>query len=720
MKTRVAARRKAKKRRTCNANLARARCTNVAGVSNEHDTASETNGSFRPPNEGDDATNVIGPNNPIPTSTSVASTPTSQIFKEIRNVSEEKLKHSYFNKQSPFKGKITRSRAHAQRCIGFKQKHVTTRASGYSAMSLEQLNAVLSQAAVCGSCKNSKSRLELFENKGLRKGMSQKLVLRCNICLKSSSFQSSPQVCHNGPYDVNVRAVHAASSQGLGHSGLTQFCASMDFPKPLHHKPYNNIMKNLSKEAEDLAEKKMIDAASRLIEITKQEEPEDVERLADGAVIAKVAVTIDGTWQRRGHSSKNGVVFIISVRTGEVLDYVVKTKHCHECLSHQDDDKNSNEFKEWQSNHKGNCCINHEGSSDSMETQGAVEMFLRSVERRKLKYTTFVGDGDTDCFGHVKEEVNRIYGDAYVVCKEECVGHVQKRLGSALRRYKNTKKGAKLSDGKGVSGPGRLTDKLMDKMQNFFGQAIRNNSNEKEKMTNDIWAIMKHMVCEDGVTLAKQHENCPKSESSWCKFWSNRQEYDDSKRLPAPFFSELKPIFDRLSKDELLDRCLMGLTQNQNESINSILWSKCPKRKFCGRHKLVLGAAETVCHFNTGCASVAELLQECNVAVGSNSRHILESIDHKRIRQAAKKISMKARLLRRKKRAEKKGKPVKRKSYQAGAFGLGKLPEIALHKEQVSTKEKTSLSLKSGAEPSVTFVDEKNIVLVQTKKKQSC
>ena len=109
------------------------------------------------------------------------------------------------------------------------------------------------------------------------------------------------------------------------------------------------------------------------------------------------------------------------------------------------------------------------------------KLFLRSIEKRKLNYTTFVGDGDTDCFGHVKEELNRIYGDAYVICKAECVGHVQKRLGSALRRYKNTKKGVKLSDGKGVSGPGRLTDKLMDKMQNFFGQAIRSNSNEKKR-----------------------------------------------------------------------------------------------------------------------------------------------------------------------------------------------------------------------------------------------
>ncbi len=37
--------------------------------------------------------------------------------------------------------------------------------------------------------------------------------------------------------------------------------------------------------------------------------------------IAEVADTVDGTWQKRGHTSKIGVVFPMSVRTEEVLDY---------------------------------------------------------------------------------------------------------------------------------------------------------------------------------------------------------------------------------------------------------------------------------------------------------------------------------------------------------------------------------------------------------------
>ena len=83
------------------------------------------------------------------------------------------------------------------------------------------------------------------------------------------------------------------------------------------------------------------------------------------------------------------------------------------------------------------------------------------------------------------------YGDEYIVTKEECVGHVQKRLRTALRKYKADKKGKKLSDVKGVGGRGRLTDKIMDKMQNYYGKAIRgeqgcSSGNEEEHKSNSV------------------------------------------------------------------------------------------------------------------------------------------------------------------------------------------------------------------------------------------
>lgn len=48
--------------------------------------------------------------------------------------------------------------------------------------------------------------------------------------------------------------------------------------------------------------------------------------------IVDAAVSFDGTWAKRGFTSLTGVVFVISVDTGEVLDYHVLSKECRNCV----------------------------------------------------------------------------------------------------------------------------------------------------------------------------------------------------------------------------------------------------------------------------------------------------------------------------------------------------------------------------------------------------
>ena len=120
------------------------------------------------------------------------------------------------------------------------------------------------------------------------------------------------------------------------------------------------------------------------------------------------------------------------------------------------------------------------------------------------------------------------------------------------------------------------------------------------------------------------------------------------KRLPYVFVEQLKPIFTRLSEDKLLDHCLQGLTQNQNEAANQVLWGKCPKTKFCGRNKVLLAVTETVSHFNTGAASTASLLKAAGVVPSENMMSALRNTDIIRIKEAAIKVSEKACLSRRK------------------------------------------------------------------------
>ena len=246
---------------------------------------------------------------------------------------------------------------------------------------------------------------------------------------------------------------------------------------------------------------------------------------------------------------------------------------------------------------------------------GASESFLRSIETRGLQYSQFLGDKDSSSFGKVKVALEQNLEDRYQVQKEECVGHVQKRLGTALREYKKQRKGLKLNGSKVVSGKGRLTKVIIDKMQNYYGLAIRNNIDNQLEMKRSIKAIHHHLIKSENLSSFEEHQYCPKERNSWCEFW--RQELcqnakcSDDKMLLSVFFNELRPIFERLYKDELLSHYLKGLTQNQNESFNSLLWTtKCPKTKYCGLRRVEIALPEAVSVCNTGAASKWVLMKD--------------------------------------------------------------------------------------------------------------
>ena len=101
--------------------------------------------------------------------------------------------------------------------------------------------------------------------------------------------------------------------------------------------------------------------------------------------------------------------------------------------------------------------------------------------------------GQSNKMIHLINEVNnsKPYGD-FEIIKKECVGHVQKRLGTRLRTLRTTLKGKILSDGKKISGRGRLTNKVINTMQNYYGMAIRQNVNDLFAMRKSVIATLMH------------------------------------------------------------------------------------------------------------------------------------------------------------------------------------------------------------------------------------
>ena len=265
-----------------------------------------------------------------------------------------------------------------------------------------------------------------------------------------------------------------------------------------------------------------------------------------------------------------------------------------------------------------------------------------------------IGDGDSSTFGEVKEACEEEYGERYMIVKEDCVGQIQKRMGTALRKYKKDTKNGKLADGKGVGSKGRLTDAMIDEIQGLYGKAIRSNKGNLQGMKDAVWALFNHKISSSTASLKHQHRFCPKGSESWCKFnkdVANKTHlYNEDRRLPEAFRKELLPIFTRLADEELLKRCLSGLTQNQNESVNGQLWLRCPKAKFSGIRRVEIAVCETVGVFNIGASYKADVMEQSGINPGTNMLKSLRAEDSRRIVFAGHKISEKYIVKRRNKR----------------------------------------------------------------------
>ena len=316
--------------------------------------------------------------------------------------------------------------------------------------------------------------------------------------------------------------------------------------------------------------------------------------------------------------------------------------------------------------------INHTSSSGAMESAGAVAIFHRSVDSYGLRYATYIGDGDTGSYPAVVE--SKPYADT-VPGKLECVGHVQKRLGTRLRNLRIEYKGKVLSDGKKISGKGRLTDKAINTLQNYYGMAIRHNTGDLYGMKKAVAAVLFH--CSESKDNETRHRYCPRTTDSWCKWQADRMNGNSTFKmrmgLPEAVKELLEPIFRELGSDELLGRCLHGKTQNPNESFNGILWQKCPKQTFVGRLILELAAFSAVIHYNDGFLGLISVFKELKIKIGPFFLTTAERKVRKRVAGCTKKSSEEGKLRRKKLRAIRKGHLDKEKeaegddSYSTGA-----------------------------------------------------
>ncbi|KAE8740595.1 hypothetical protein FOCC_FOCC013896 [Frankliniella occidentalis] len=489
--------------------------------------------------------------------------------------------------------------------------------SGFRIIDIDRVFVSLLQHVKCKYCSGSVAISELKSC-----GLSSVFKLVClDECGDVVSVRNS-DIVYNADgtveTELNRRFVYASQVLGFKHAGMKSFSAILDLPPAisvtLYYATVSRIHNSLKLEAEESMDRAVCNEI-------REEGSTDIQ------------LSGDGSWQRKGFSSKNGVVSAIGVHTGQVIDVEVMTMVCQVC-AHYKGPKSGPQYEQWWESHSEECSKNHEGSSGMMEVTGMVNIFKRSLFRKTpFRIKTYVGDGDSKTFTNIVAA--KPYGDELIPVKEECTGHVQKRMGKRLRDLKKSMAGKKLSDKKGIGGRGRLTDKVIDKFASFYGNAIRNAKNVKS-MKKSIKAIWCHYRSTDA---RPSHQYCPKETSTWCKYNKAKNEgklntFKHVGTLPPPVMDAIKPVFDDLSKDDLLKRCLGNRTQNPNESLNAVIWKNVPKTVYCGLRILQIGVFDAVCMFNGGWKSRLKLMKRMNMVPGPYCVEFCNKTDFKRVTQA--------------------------------------------------------------------------------------
>lgn len=510
------------------------------------------------------------------------------------------------------------------------------------------------------------------EGTSKRAGLSSSYDFECTKCRQRVDMDTSkPVEGKASSFDINRRTNFAMGELGLGREALATICEILNMPPPVSDSAYQKHNRSVNLATRKVLEERLNDAGHRVRTFLQKDDTEIID----------VAVSFDGTWSKRGFTANYGVGIVISADTGEVLDYVVLSKVCELCKAAEKHKSNPEKYQEWKDAHvaSGLCQKNYNGSSPAMEKAARI-LWSRSVEKHKFLYIDMVCDGDSKAYGEVWD----MYGvcndcekyenmdkqsaeyqkwlkskahanwerdhstsneNCHRVSKLDCVGNVQKRMGKNLIALSGK---SKLSDGKPVGGrAGRLTRPTIDKLQKYYGNAIRRCVDKKGKrevedavkrMQCAIKAILYHSV--KIVDEKKRHQYCPDGESSWCSFkrdkavGTNAPFLNKSHHLDPVFLEFLTPLFDRLSEKKLLKRCLPGLSQNANESVNSLVWNKCPKHRNRGIKSVETAAASAIMQFNIGADGRHGVMKELEISGGYYTKAGRGRKNKKRVKQA--------------------------------------------------------------------------------------
>lgn len=132
--------------------------------------------------------------------------------------------------------------------------------------------------------------------------------------------------------------------------------------------------------------------------------------------------------------------------------------------------------------------------------------------------------------------------------------------------------------------------------------------------------------------------HCPQGPDNLCRYKQDKAN-NTSLYKPGPGLSDniiklVKPIYARLSSDDLLKKCVDGKTQNQNVLLNGMIWNWLPKSIFVGADVLEFGAYDAVARFNIGSKAAIKIFKELGLVPGQFFEYGVGKADKRRIKKA--------------------------------------------------------------------------------------
>ena len=289
-----------------------------------------------------------------------------------------------------------------------------------------------------------------------RQGLASILKMNCSACNHTITLETSTKVkgSHSYPqWECNLAAVWGEMTTGGGHSRLKESLSVLGVP----------VMTKASfiSTERGIGERWREELAGAMAEAGREERRLAIERGDFNEGVPAITVIVDGGWSKRTHkhsyNAKSGVAIIIGKETGQILYIGVRNKYCAGCA-------------QGISREKHKCFKNWSASSSEMESDIILEGFLEAERVHGVRYSRFIGDGDSSVHTTLIQGVP-MWG--YSIKKVECANHACKCYRSSLEKL--------VQQNSEYKGSGGLTEKMRKRLVSAARCAIRMRSKESDQ-----------------------------------------------------------------------------------------------------------------------------------------------------------------------------------------------------------------------------------------------